>query len=71
LRHTSPIFSSDALHRTQKLAHVALNYLLFGLKTPDLNSYKNEVKLLPMIHSDERRKGDLKSTHEVLICVGA
>jgi hypothetical protein len=40
LRHTSPIFSSDAPHRTQKLARLAQNYLLFSLKTADLNSYE-------------------------------
>jgi hypothetical protein len=39
LHHTSPIFSSDAPHRTQKLANLTLNCLLFGLKTADLNSY--------------------------------
>jgi uncharacterized protein YfaT (DUF1175 family) len=38
-RHTSPIFSSDTLHRTRKLARLALNCLVFGLKTADLNSY--------------------------------
>jgi hypothetical protein len=38
-RQTSPIFSSDAPHRTQKLARLILNCLLFGLKTASLNSY--------------------------------
>jgi hypothetical protein len=41
LRHTSPIFSSDVPQRTQKLARLELNYLPFGLKTADLNSYLN------------------------------
>jgi hypothetical protein len=42
LRHTSPFFSSDAPHRTKKLARLALNCLLFSLKIADLNSYKSE-----------------------------
>jgi hypothetical protein len=43
LRHTSPIFSSDAPHRTQKLARLALNCLFFSPKTADLNSYKKKT----------------------------
>jgi hypothetical protein len=39
LRHTSPIFSSDATHRTQKMARRALTCLLSGLKTADMNCY--------------------------------
>jgi hypothetical protein len=39
LRHTAPTFSSDVPHRTQKVARLTLNFVLFGLKATDLSSY--------------------------------
>jgi hypothetical protein len=60
LRHTSPIFSSDAPHHTQKLARLTLNCLLLGLKTADLNSYSifsNEPRLDHMCLQLGRQSG--------------